>query len=308
MLLGCPGRVSFSRGWKCDFRRHVWRTTLAAHSQGVDKRQQSGYQWVEDRHPSKEVREALAAVEREGWTIVRRSGHSWALIRCPRGCCQLSVFATPQNSGNYARRIVVRRRGARRFSKEMAETGTYSFTLVIEGTDLTPPDVIDALYEAGCRDALFGSRGPIQLGEFDREASSLAEAVMGAIEQVESVRPLRVVRVEPDELVSASAIAARAGRTRESVRLLVEGRRGPGGFPAPVACVDAKTRLWRWSDVARWLRDVLGDGVPAGEGAAFLAALNAALELRARVSALETAAERRAVAGVLRGEAVLHSA
>ena len=58
-----------------------------------------------DRHASKEVREALAVVEREGWTLVRRSGHAWALIRCPRGCCQLSVFATPQNPGNHARRI-----------------------------------------------------------------------------------------------------------------------------------------------------------------------------------------------------------
>ena len=190
----------------------------------------------------------------------------------------------------------------------MAETRTCSFTLVIDGTDLGRADVVEALYEVGCRDALFGSRGPVHLGEFDREAPSLAEAVTSAIEQVESVPQLRVLRVEPDEFVSASAIAERTGRTRESVRLLVEGKRGPGGFPAPVAWVDAKTRLWRWSDVARWLSDALGDAVAAGDGAEFLAALNAALELRARVPGLGTAAERGAVAELLRGPADLLSA
>ena len=191
---------------------------------------------------------------------------------------------------------------------KMAETQTYSFTLVVAGADLSRADVVDALYEAGCSDALFGARGAVQLGEFDRAASSFAQAVTSAIEQIESVRPLRVLRVEPDELVSASAIAERVGRTRESVRLLIEGKRGPGDFPTPVAWVDAKTRLWRWSDVARWLREAHGLAVRTGEGAEFVAALNAALEVRARVPGLVTAAERHAVAGVLRGDVDLLSA
>ncbi len=199
------------------------------------------------------------------------------------------------------------RRGVRSFSKKMSEPGTFSFTLVIAGADLSRPDVIDGLYEAGCSDALFGTRGPVQLGEFDRMAPSLAEAVTNAIEQVESVRPLQVLRVEPDELVSATAIAERAGRTRESVRLLIEGKRGAGDFPTPVAWVDAKTRLWRWSDVARWLREAHGEEVSVGEGAEFLAALNAALEVRARVPGLGTP-ERRAVAKVLRDDVDLLSA
>jgi hypothetical protein len=122
------------------------------------------------------------------------------------------------------------------------------------------------------------------------------------------VRPLRVMRVEPDELVSASASATRTGRSRESVRLLVEGKRGPGGFPAPVAWVDAKTRLWRWSDVARWMREAHGEAVSAADGAEFLAALNAALEVRARVPGLVTPTERRAVAGLLRNDIDLLSA
>ena len=190
----------------------------------------------------------------------------------------------------------------------MSEPGTFSFTLVMAGADLSRADVVDGLYEAGCSDALFGTRGPVQLGEFDRMAPSLAEAVTSAIEQVESVRPLQVLRVEPDELVSATAIAERVGRTRESIRLLIEGKRGAGGFPTPVAWVDAKTRLWRWSDVARWLREAHGEDVSVGEGAEFLAALNAALEVRARVPGLGTPAERNAVANVLRDDVDLRSA
>ncbi len=175
----------------------------------------------------------------------------------------------------------------------------YGFMLVVEGADLVREDILDKLFEAGCDDALFGVRGHLQFGEFERQARSLSEAVIGAIEQVESVLPLRVVRIQPEELVSASAIAQRTGRSRESVRLLVEGKRGPGGFPAPVAWVDAKTRLWRWSDVARWFREALGEGLDAGEGADFLAALNAALELRNRAARLAKPEEREALAVLL---------
>ena len=185
--------------------------------------------------------------------------------------------------------------------------GTYTFTLVAEGADLTSGEIVDALYEAGCGDALFGSRGAVHFGEFDREAPSLAEAVVSAIQQMESVAPLRVVRVEPDELVSATAIAERTGRTRESVRLLIEGRRGPSGFPSPVAWVDAKTRLWRWSDVVRWFRDAMGKDIEQGEGADFLAALNAALELRDRAAELTAPAERATLARVIREEVELLS-
>jgi len=137
---------------------------------------------------------------------------------------------------------------------------TFSFTLLLSGPDATESPVIDLLHEAGCDDALFGQRDQIQYGGFDRDAKSLAEAVISAIRQVESVPGLCVLRVEPDELVSATVIAERTKRSRESVRLLVEGKRGPGGFPAPISWVDAKRRLWQWSDVARWFADELGIG------------------------------------------------
>jgi hypothetical protein len=184
----------------------------------------------------------------------------------------------------------------------------YSFTLLVEGPDVTSGRILDALHDAGCTDAIFGARDSQQYGEFDRNAPNLPAAVASAIRDVESVAGIRVVHVEPEEFVSASAIAGRTGRTRESVRLLVEGKRGPGGFPAPVAWVDAKTRLWRWSDVAEWFRSALGQEVPHAEGADFLAALNAALEVRKRAPRLADGEERDAIAAVLPKDAELGTA
>jgi hypothetical protein len=181
---------------------------------------------------------------------------------------------------------------------------THSFTLLLAGPDVTEESVVDALFEAGCGDALFGRRDSVQYADFDRKSESLAAAVSLAIEEVESVPGMRVLRVEPDELVTATVIAERVGRTREGVRLLIEGKRGPGGFPAPLAWVDAKTRLWQWSDVARWFGERLGRETPLAEGAEFLAAVNAALELRNRIPRLSGADELSAVARLVDRDAL----
>lgn len=95
------------------------------------------------------------------------------------------------------------------------------FTLLLRGAN--PLEHLDALFEVGCDDAIFGAREGTSFAEFDREATSLASAVSGAIGQVESAVPgLTVVRIEPDELVTASAIAARTGRSRAGGRPLIE--------------------------------------------------------------------------------------
>jgi hypothetical protein len=176
---------------------------------------------------------------------------------------------------------------------------THTFTLIIDGPDVTEEPVADALFDAGCRDALFGRRDRVQFADFDRKAPELARAIVSAIEQVESVEGMRVLRVEPEDLVSASVIAARTGRSREGVRLLAEGRRGPGGFPAPIAWVDAKTRLWHWSDVATWFAEQLDERVADLRDAQLVAALNAGLETRNRLASLEQESHRTAVAQIV---------
>jgi predicted DNA-binding transcriptional regulator AlpA len=158
----------------------------------------------------------------------------------------------------------------------------YEFSLVISGS-LEDEEILDALFEAGCDDATCGQVDGVGYADFVRDAPSFGEAVRSAIEQVESVPGLRVARVEPDDLVTMSEIADRLGRTRESVRLLISGERGPGGFPPPVSHLKARSRLWRWSEVASWAKHH-DESVDPGAASA-IAAINAALTLR------ETAAE-----------------
>jgi hypothetical protein len=134
---------------------------------------------------------------------------------------------------------------------------THSFTLVLSGVSEIHQDLADALFEAGCDDTLLGSRDGVVYLDFDREAETFREAVDGAIADVARVRmPVTVARVEPDDLVTASEIARRLGRSRESVRQLVRGSRGPGGFPAPISSVRGSSRIWSFREVVRWFVEI----------------------------------------------------
>ena len=159
------------------------------------------------------------------------------------------------------------------------EMSTFTFTLIVEGPDLQANETVDALFEAGCDNALTGCCDGVQYLDFDRDASSLEEAVLSAVADIESVDGLTVVRLADAGLVSMADIAARTGRTRESVRLLVAGERGPGGFPPPVTDPRSRYRLWRATDVERWMRVHVGDAYETREDHVRVA-INAGLELR----------------------------
>ena len=177
---------------------------------------------------------------------------------------------------------------------------SYAFTLILCGADPTEPDVARTLEAGGCDDALFGVQAGVPFADFDREAPTMGDAVLSAIRDVEKVPALTVLRVEPDDLVTASGIASRIGRTRESVRLLIEGKRGPGGFPPPVARLEGRTRVWRWTEVAQWLADAIGTAsTPDG---AMLAAINAWLELRRYGQSLRRTEHRGEFAHLVRDE------
>jgi hypothetical protein len=185
-----------------------------------------------------------------------------------------------------------------------AQPAIYSFTLFFSGTDVLDDARLDALFEGGCDDALFGTRDGAQYGAFDREAGSVSEALASAIRDVTSaVTGLQVVRVEPDELVTLAAIAERSGLSREYIRLLSTNKRGPGGFPAPVTYADHKTRLWHWPDVAHWLAEHEKAKVDVDTHAADLvAALNAAFDLREHASHLHDTQDLALVAQALGGD------
>ena len=155
----------------------------------------------------------------------------------------------------------------------------HHFTLIVDGPDVQEDALIEALFEAGCDDALVGRSEGIQYVEFDREATDLDDAILSAVANVERVPGVRVARIADAGLVTMADIAARIGRTREGVRLLVNGARGPGGFPSPVTDPRSRYRLWRWSEVQAWIRAYLGEQVESRDDDV-LTAVNASLELR----------------------------
>ena len=73
----------------------------------------------------------------------------------------------------------------------------YGFALEIRGLDIFNDEVIDALYEAGCDDALIGQFMGVDRLDFNREARSCCEAVRSAIEDVQSVPSASVTCVLP---------------------------------------------------------------------------------------------------------------
>jgi len=166
---------------------------------------------------------------------------------------------------------------------------TYSFTLVIDG-DAGTDERINALFEAGCDDATFSHGSTISYGDFDRDADNLLEAVLSAVEAVESVEGLGVRRVDEEDLVSVNDIAERLDRSRQSVNQLIAGDCGDGTFPQPLGRTRGHGRVWSWAEVAEWA----GADYDA-ETSAVLQAVNGALALRRAGRALGEAGLRRLV-------------
>lgn len=107
----------------------------------------------------------------------------------------------------------------------------HHFELTIRGE--LADALLDALAEGGCDDATFSSKGDLIFAAFDRETPTMVDAVISAIQSIEAVGELEVLHVDPDELVWASEIAERTGRSRSSVvgRPADQGAAWPGGFP-----------------------------------------------------------------------------
>ena len=62
-----------------------------------------------NRHPDKEIEDAVAYAEQSGWRVVAVKGHAWGRLYCAladREGCMISVWSTPRNAGNHARDII----------------------------------------------------------------------------------------------------------------------------------------------------------------------------------------------------------
>jgi hypothetical protein len=136
---------------------------------------------------------------------------------------------------------------------------TFNVLLVVDGLDLTDRN-LDRLFEV-LPDAVPASIGgvgtvasPVDATDAESAALTLADAITGCF-------PAAIaVRLDQD-LVSIPDIAKRVVRSRESIRLLVDAKRGPGGFPSPVGTVGDGIRVWPWAVVVDWFTNVLGEGL-----------------------------------------------
>jgi hypothetical protein len=121
-------------------------------------------------------------------------------------------------------------------------------------------DEIEALYEKanGNIEVEWNPVSEYGAVTFNREADTLADAIVTAVRDVEAVPGIQVVGAGQEDQVTMLDIAKRAGRTRESVRMLVNGQRGPGGFPHPALVTTGGEKIWPWPDVVFWLNDKIG--------------------------------------------------
>jgi hypothetical protein len=103
--------------------------------------------------------------------------------------------------------------------------------------------------------AVLSEAGAVTTVRATLRASGPAAAVSALVKSVTKAVPTAIpLRVDQD-LVSVRDIAQRVGRTRESVRLLVDGKRGPGNFPPPIGVVGDGIRVgsgrYYWSGPTR---------------------------------------------------------
>lgn len=172
----------------------------------------------------------------------------------------------------------------------------FNVAVVLEDVELSD-DVIGALIKA-LPDAVPSAVNGVVTVSSPVEADDALEAATNLVEVIRGVLPAsRVVRLDQD-LVSISDIATRTGRSRESVRLLVDGARGPGGFPGPVGVVGDGIRIWPWAVVVDWFREVLDQdlgerGIPPEVAAAIDAALAGTVGIRRLLAACSVTADPR---------------
>lgn len=158
----------------------------------------------------------------------------------------------------------------------------FNFTLTLSGVTSDTPNLEDALFSAGCDDALVCFYGTAVYLEFDRVGESLVQAVLSAINNIESAGIGARVESVDSTLVGLSDIAGLTGLTRQAIALLKDGARGSRQFPGPVQRVKGNSPLWHWRTVVDWLASegrIAADS-PLIANAHILDSINLALQLR----------------------------
>ena len=130
----------------------------------------------------------------------------------------------------------------------------FDFALSLTGVLELNRQVEDALFEAGCGDAtLTWVYGGLFM-EFSRTAPTFADAIMSAIRDVRKANiGADVLMIDECNMVTQSEIARRSEHKRQYINQLINGTRGPGGFPPPHCHLTDTVQLWAWCEVSHWM-------------------------------------------------------
>jgi predicted DNA-binding transcriptional regulator AlpA len=127
-----------------------------------------------------------------------------------------------------------------------------NFTLSREADD--PADFLDALFEAGCDDAVVGVGRPGMVGlDFARDAESAEAALRSAIDDVVRAIPRTVLVQAGPDLVGLTDVAKILGFSRQNMRKYAAGLSG-AKHPFPSPSVLGEPSLWHLAEIGAWLR------------------------------------------------------
>ncbi len=135
------------------------------------------------------------------------------------------------------------------FSIELAESVS---------SDDALEDLAEKVYSCdSLQDSCVGGNHGVAFVDFTRKASSFLQAVSAAIADLEDAG-VSPTKVRPEPFLNAAEIARRIGRSKESIRKLRKGLRGPGNFPASVMKI-GRSEFWHWDEVSEWFAHFSGE-------------------------------------------------
>ncbi len=154
----------------------------------------------------------------------------------------------------------------------------YEFTVFLDREPLD--DELDRMYEAGLDDSApeYGN-GTCEV-RVARHADSITAAIVTAVEDIERAG-FDATGIQAEDLLTLGTIAERVGRSYESVRMLANGKRGPGGFPPSL--IAGPRAFYSWDAVARWFREHYRLDVAQDDTARTIAAADHLLRARTLV-------------------------
>lgn len=130
--------------------------------------------------------------------------------------------------------------------------------LVVSGVDLDDEPTLDMI-ASHLDDLLWAESAGVVTATVFADGDAVRAAVEAAARITAVLDSAVVTHVDPD-LVAITTIAQRVGVSRQAVRKWVTSA-GAVPFPPPFGVLDAEgrpVRIWRWSDVARWLETTKG--------------------------------------------------